>query len=147
MCNIPNKETCPELHELVTKYEIHKCSNYCKIKKQYIKNVFVTKCKFGFPRPTCENVKESMKSEKKIYHVKRSEEVRINDYNLLLLLLWQANIDVQFISEASLALAEYVSGYVTKAERSHWQDLWQDIVDNPNIYSKLFKVGIKCHGS
>ena len=62
----------------------------------------------------------------------------------MLLLLWQANIDVQFISEASLALAEYVSGYVTKAVRSHLQDLWQDIVDNPNIYSKLFKVGIKC---
>ena len=92
---------------LLTKYEIHKCSNYCKIKKRYIENVFVTKCKFGFPRPTCENIKESMKSEKKIYHVKRSEEeVRINDYNLQLLLLWQANIDVQFINEASLALAE-----------------------------------------
>ena len=152
-CNIPNKETCPELHELVTKYQMHKCSNYCKIKKRSSKNVFVTKCKFGFPRPTCENtvlnnVKESMKSEKKIYHIKHSEEeVRINDYNPLLLLLWQANIDVQFISEASLALAEYVSGYVTKAERSHLQDLWQDVVDNPNIYSKLFKVGIKCLGS
>ena len=85
-----------------------------------------------------------MKSEK-IYHVKHSEEVRINEYNPLLL-LWQANIDVQSISEASLALAEYVSGYVTKAERSHLQDLWQD-VDNSSIYSKLFKVGIKCLGS
>ena len=88
-----------------------------------------------------------MKSKKKIYHVKRSEEeFRINDYNPRLLLIWQANIDVQFISEASLALAEYVSGYVTKPERSHLQDLWQ-VVDNPNIYSKLFKVGIKCLGS
>ena len=54
-CNIPNKETCPELHELVTKYQLHKCSNYCKIKKKYSKNVFVTKCKFGFSRPTSEN--------------------------------------------------------------------------------------------
>ena len=124
-CNIANKETCPELHELATKYQMHKCSNYREIKKLYSKNVFVTKCKFGFPCPTCENtvLNKSMKSEKKIYHVKRSEEVRINDYNPLLFLLWQANIDVQFISEASLALAEYVGGYVTKAERSHLQDL------------------------
>ena len=37
---------------------------------------------------------------------------------------------------------------MTKAERSHLQDLWQDVVDNPNyIYSKLFKVGIKCLGT
>ena len=30
-------------------------------------------------------------------------------------MLWKANIDIQFIAEASLALAHYVSGYVTKA--------------------------------
>ena len=29
-------------------------------------------------------------------------------------MLWKANIDVQFIAEASLALAQYVSGYITK---------------------------------
>ena len=46
-----------------------------------------------------------------------------------------------------MALVEYVSGYVTKADRRHLQDLWQDVVDNPNIYNKLYKVGIKCLGS
>ena len=36
-------------------------------------------------------------------------ETRVNDYNPLLLLLWKANIDIQFIAESSLALAHYVS--------------------------------------
>ncbi len=39
----------------------------------------------------------------------------------LLLMLWKANIDIQFVAESSLALAHYVSGYVTKAERSNMQ--------------------------
>ena len=83
-----------------------------------------------------------MKAEKRIYHLKRSEEeVRVNDYNPLLLLLWKANINVSFTSECSVALADYVSGYVTKAERGHMQDLWQDILDDRGIYSKLFRIG------
>ena len=149
-CNIPSKDTCPELHEIVTRYQLHKCSNYCMKKRKFSKNIFVTKCKFGFPRPVSEetvlkNVQQSMKAEKRIYHLKRSkEEVRVNDYNPLLLLLWKANIDVSFTSECSLALADYVSGYVTKAERGHMQDLWQDILDDRGIYSKLFRIGIRC---
>ena len=36
-------------------------------------------------------------------------------------MLWQANIDIQFVAESSLALAHYVSGYITKAERINIQ--------------------------
>ena len=55
-------------------------------------------------------------------------ETRVNDYNPLLLLLWKANIDIQFVAESSLALAHYVSSYVTKAEKSSMQELllWKD---------------------
>ncbi len=42
-------------------------------------------------------------------------------------MLWKANIDIQFVAESSLALAHYVSGYVTKAERSIMQDIWQEV--------------------
>ena len=52
-------------------------------------------------------------------------EVRVNDYNILLL---KANIDIQYVAESSLALAHYVSGYVTKAEKHHLQDIWQKLV-------------------
>ena len=104
-----------------------------KERENSVQNTFITKCKFAFPRPASDktiinNVKESMKAKKKIYHVKRDEEeVRINDYNLLILLLWKANVDIQFVSESSLAPADYVSGYVTKAEKSHLQDMWQEV--------------------
>ena len=53
------------------------------------------------------------------------------------LMLWKANIDIQFIAEASLALAHYVSGYVTKAERSSMQEIWQEVSDNKSIYSRF----------
>ena len=61
-----------------------------------------------------------------------------------MLLLWKANIDIQFVGESSLALAEYVSGYVTKAEKSNMQDIWQEISDNKNVYSRLWSFGIRC---
>ena len=64
----------------------------------------------------------------------------MNDYNPLLLLLWKANIDIQCIAEASLALAQYVSGYVTKAEHSNMQEIWQEVSDNK---SKLFSFGVR----
>ena len=40
---------------------------------------------------------------------------------------WNANTDIQYVAESSLALAHYVSGYVTKAERSNLQDIWQEV--------------------
>ena len=67
----------------------------------------------------------------------------MNDYNPLLLLLWKANMDIQFIAESSLALAHYVTGYVTKAERSNMQDLWQEIGSNKSVYSRLWSFGIR----
>ena len=43
-------------------------------------------------------------------------------------------MDIQFITETSLALAHYVTGYVTKAERSNLQQLWQEVGSNEGIY-------------
>ena len=89
-------------------------------------------------------VSECLKSKKRIYQLPRSElEVRVNDYSLLLLLLWKANIDIQFVAESSLALAHYVSGYVTKAERSNIQDIWQEVSEDKSIYSRLWPFGIR----
>ena len=69
--------------------------------------------------------------------------MRVNDYNPLLLMLWKANIDIQFIAEASLALAHYVSGYVSKAERSNMQEIWQEVSENKSVYSRLWSFGIR----
>ena len=56
-------------------------------------------------------MENSLKSRGKIYQLARAEmETRVNSYNPLLLLIWKANLDVQFVAESSLALAQYVSG-------------------------------------
>ena len=68
--------------------------------------------------------------------MKRYIMLRINDYNPLILLLWKANVDIQFVSESSLALADYVSGYVTKAKTSHLQDMWQEVSSDKTLYGR-----------
>jgi len=95
-CQIPDEKISPELHCLVTKYQLHKCSSYCKCKKKY-GNAYVIRCKFGFPcevvdEATLNSVDDSLKSRNKIYHLPHAiGEERVNDYNPLLLYLWKAN--------------------------------------------------------
>ena len=148
-CRIPEEESNPELHQLVTKYQYHKCSNYCRRRKR-VKGTYITYCRFGFPRPTCESatllsIDECMKSShRKVYKLPRSpEEIRDNIYNPLLLMLWKANMDIQFIGESTLAIAQYVTGYVTKAEKSNLQDLWHEVSSHQSIYSKLWSFGVR----
>ena len=85
-CHIPDKENNPELHHMVTRYQLHKCSNYCR-KKCKRGSVFIMTCKFGSPRPEREtaiinDVDSSCKKFNKIYEIARApSEVRVNDYN------------------------------------------------------------------
>ncbi len=57
---------------------------------------------------------------------RKVEEARINDYNPLLLYLWKANVDAQYIAETSMALTGYITAYVTKAEKSTMQSNFED---------------------
>ena len=62
-----------------------------------------------------------------MYKLPRSpQEIRINNYNPLLLMLWKAN---HFIGESSFAVARYVTGYVTKPEKSNdvMQVVWPEV--------------------
>ena len=147
-CHIPDEKGSPELHRLVTKYQLHKCSNYCRRKKKF-GSAYVTHCKFGFPREVVDetvlnNVEDSLKSRSKVYHLQRGVgEERVNDYNPLLLYLWKANLDIQYVADSSLALAHYVTAYVTKAEKSHMQELWEDISEQESLYKKLWSFGVR----
>ena len=132
---------------------MHKCSGYC-LRSRRVKcgeggNTFVKRCKFNFPR-TQSNVAElnpvdpSLKTRQRIYTLPRSAaEVRINDYNPLILYLWKANVDIQYVAESSLALAGYVTAYVTKAEKSNLQDVWSEIASSGTIYSQLWSFGTR----
>ena len=68
---MPNKESDRDLHALVRRYQLHKCSDYCRRKRKQGKT-FVTHCKTGFPRQPCNsaavhNVNEKVKTYQKIY--------------------------------------------------------------------------------
>ena len=148
--HIPDPETNPELYHLVTRYQMHKCSAYClrtrKVKGVKGKKMFIRQCKFNFPRPECSHaqlnpVDSSLKTRQRIYSLSRANsEVRVNDYNPLILYLWRANVDIQFVAESSLALAGYVSAYV---EKSNLQDIWTEVASKENIYSKLWSFGVR----
>ena len=146
---IPEEDSNPELHQLVTKYQRHKYSGYCQRRKK-VKGTYITYCRFGFPRAACESatfkaMEECVKgSQKQVYKLPRSpEEIRINNCNPLLLMLWKANMDIQFIAESILAITQYVTGYVTKAEKSNMQNLWQEVSSHQSIYSKLWSFGVR----
>jgi hypothetical protein len=151
-CAIPDSNLSPELHRLVQRYQLHKCNNYCK-RRRKVGNTYITRCRFNFPRPACEssilhNVSESLKSRRKIYDLARSQdEIRVNDYHPLILELWKSNMDIQFIAEDSLALAHYVSDYVTKAEKSNLQEIWEDISNTKSVYSKLWSFALRAFRS
>ena len=68
---------------------------------------------------------------------------RRNDYNPLLLYLWKANLDIQYVADSSLVLAHYVTAYVMKAEKSHMQELWEDISEQESLYKKLWSFGVR----
>ena len=104
------KNGYPDLHALVARYQMHKCSAYCQRKVKW-GGIFIASCKFIFPRKPCETAvlhctEKKLKKCQKIYELKHSEsKVRVNDYNFLILLLWKANNDIQFVAESSLAMS------------------------------------------
>ena len=74
----------------------------------------------------------------KLYTLKRNaDEILINDYNPLLLLLWQANIDIQYIHENSMVLNRYISCYVTKSEKTACDSIWNVCSKNKTLQSGL----------
>ena len=54
-----------------------------------------------------------------------------------------AVVDLQFVGESTLAIAHYVTGYVTKVEKSNMQELWQEVSSHNSVYSKLWSFGVR----
>jgi hypothetical protein len=127
---------------------MHRCSNSCKRFITKNSKCFTT-CRYGFPRASynkaCLNTLEAtVKSRKrgknpiKLYNLKREHnEQFINDYNPLCLMLWEGNMDIQYIPEKSMILNRYISSYVTKTEKNATQKLWEDCNKNKTLHGAL----------
>lgn len=113
-------------------------------------STYIQGFKFGFPRQesaegSINPVEASLKSRKRVYILpSNASEVRIHDYNPLLLYFWKANVDIQFITELTLAISGYVTAYVTYAKISAIKDVWADIVSSGNIFKKLSSFATQC---
>ena len=127
-CRLPDKVLEARLNELVTSLQLHKCQAYCLTKIVFVNGVRVKVCRFGYPRPvtdkfllssvlSCIVGRLKSKFKKRLFDLVRTEEEKyINDYCPKLLFLWKGNMDIQFLSENSYAVAEYVTKYITKKE-------------------------------
>lgn len=137
--SLPPKETKPTLHKLVVAEQTHKtpCTQTCHRVKYLKKNrKRVSYCRFDFPRPIQNetivflNENSSQPSPSTVlgsktnkitghlyrqYYLKRNaDEININDYNPLLLIAWNGNIDVQLLVDGYKFVADYITNYSTK---------------------------------
>lgn len=147
-CELPDEKLNPMLFDLVSKYQAHRCSASCK---RFITKggKCFTKCRYGFPRAvnnkaSLNTLQSTIKSRKKgknpikLYNLLRNNnEQFINDYNPLCLLLWEGNMDIQYIPEKSMILNRYISSYVTKAEKNATKKLWEDCNKNRSLHGAL----------
>ena len=147
-CKLPCKKTDPTLHKLVTKYNFHTCNQYCR-RPRKVNGRYIIQCRFLYPLPVSDtttllNVDDCAKAKRSMYNLARtSDEVHINAYNPLLMLLWKANMDIQYMAESTGTVCSYITGYITKAERSHMQETWEAIASDKDLYSSLFSFGVK----
>ena len=97
-CQVPHKESNPHIHRLLGT----KCTNVVYIVNWGCKcsgNMFITRCRCRFLRQVCEHpklnsVQESLKCRLWMSELPHSDsEVRINEYNPLLLMLWKLCVE------------------------------------------------------
>ena len=67
--------------------------------------------------------------------------MRVNNYNLFCCYFGKL-ISTSSSSENSLGLAHYVTGYVTKAEKSHMHEIWDEVSTKETLYSNLWSFGV-----
>ena len=153
-CEIPDPTLCPTLYERVMRFQQHKCNDYC-LRSKKVKTGFRKACRFGFPRPQREKMhlrsvveavagRKCLKANSHLYDLPRkSNAVRINDYNPAILLAWQGNMDIQYIGENSAILNWYCTKYSTKAEKSHSVQVFDNITSTKSLASRLWNVALR----
>ena len=136
------------------RFQQHKCNDYC-LRSKKIKTGFRKACRFGFPRPQREKMhlrsvveavagRKYLKANSRLYDLPRkSNAIRINDYNPAILLAWEGNMDIQYIGENSAILNWYCTKYTTKAEKSHNIQVFDDITSTKSLASRLWNVALR----
>ena len=154
-CQIPNKTLSPILHDRVMKYQHHRCNQYSCLRSKKTKTGIRKLCRFGFPRPQRDLVclrsvveavagRKALKANSRLYDLPCTAGQRmINDYNPATLLVWEGNMDIQFIGEKSAILNWYITKYTTKAEKSHSTAAFVEVTSTKSLASRLWNVALR----
>lgn len=153
-CSLPNKHESPTLFNIIFSFQKHKHNSYC-LRNQKKGNISVKVCRFGFNKPVTNefvlrNVqtaivgRRNLKSKSRLYDLPRKhDEVDINDYVPILMLLWNGNTDIQFIGDCSTALVTYITKYILKSEKGLQNNLLQTVHNNKGLCSNLWNFAIR----
>ena len=152
-CKMPSADEDPTLHNLVKRYQYHRCNGYCL--RYPKKGRGKARCKFSYPRnctqkPVLHSVLSSIVSQqsrsyqRRLYELERKQcETRINDYSPILLYLWKGNIDMQYIGENTESLVDYICKYATKGPKSAMDEFVIEHMADKSDYSKLMSLAMK----
>lgn len=133
----------------VPRFQRPKHNSYCMRNKKTEKG-FMKVGRFGFDRPVMEefvlrNVqtfivrRRNLKAKFRLYDLPyKSTESNINDYVPILVMLWNGNMDVQFVGDYSTALATYILKYILKSEKTLEQNILERALANESLTKKLW---------
>ena len=150
-CKLPSASEDKKLNHLVKRFNLHRCNSYCMRRRKACK----PRCKFSFPREVRSKAilydvatsiasRQSGSYKHRLYELERTPaEVRVNDYNPVLLQVWEGNIDVQFIAEDSETLADYITKYATKGPKSNFDEFDASKMVDKSNFSKLLSYAMR----
>ena len=153
-CRIPDKNVSPILYDRVMKYQQHHCNRYCLCSKK-TKHGVRKVCRFGFPRAQNDKVtirsvveavagRKALKANSRLYDLPRSNKERMtNDYNAATMLVWNGNMDIQYIGEKSTILNWYITKYTTKAEKGHTNAGFTELTSTKSLASQLWNIALR----
>jgi hypothetical protein len=110
--DLPDPILEPELHQLVIAHQIHTCQRH--LCGRHPNDPDIPACRKGFPYPLVEQTQQIEGELRYQYRRTKEEDRYVVLYSPLLLLIWRAHINVQYVTTAGLS--KYVTKYVTKAE-------------------------------
>jgi len=88
--------------------------------------------------------RKALKANSQLYDLPRSnKEHMTNDYNAAILLVWNGNMDIQYIGEKSTILNWYITKYTTKAEKGHCNAAFTELTSTKSLASRLWNIALR----
>ena len=87
--------------------------------------------------------RKALKANSRLYDLPRCNKERMtNDYNAATLLVWNGNMDIQYIGEKSTILKWYITKYTTKAEKGHSNAAFTELASTKSLASQLWNIAL-----